>query len=160
MTISYVYNLAVKLFLVPSLNDQCLNATGEHQAAFIQCLAPASLEKTFPKNRNPTQDRPGTNPQSHSMAHRYLPYIHNQVLELAAPDLPMKRKAMRERFTREIENGAAGHASPDEAQRNREFLALQNMLPVAIQRTQAEETGKNALIRFATVTEEEIELSN
>lgn len=70
------------------------------------------------------------------MASRYLPYIHNQ------------------------EDGGGRQDNPDEIQRNREFLALQNMLPVALQRTQAEETGKNALIRFAAVTEEEIELSN
>ncbi len=151
---NYRNTVAVKLFLVPSLNNECLKSTGEHQAAFIQCLNPASLEKTFPRNTNPTLDGLATDPRSHSMAHRYLPYIHNQVLELAAPELPMSRKAMRERFLAEIEKGASGSGNPDEVQRNREFLALQNMLPVALQRTQAEQTGSNALIRFAAVTEE------
>lgn len=151
--------VAVKLYLVPSLNDECLKATGEHQAAFIQCLNPASLEKTFPKNTNPTLDGLGTDPRSHSMAHRYLPYIHNQVLELANPALPMGRKEMRERFIREIDAGASGHGNPDEVERNRQFIALQDMLPVALRRTQAEETGNNALIRFAAVTEEEVEFS-
>nr|ULG19821.1 triacylglycerol lipase [Yersinia frederiksenii] len=67
---------------------------------------------------------------------------------------------MRERFREEIEKGASGSGNPDEVQRNRDFLALQNMLPVALQRTQAKETGKNALIRFAAVTEEVVELSD
>lgn len=151
--------VAVKLYLVPSLNDECLKTTGDHQAAFIQCLNPASLEKTFPKNTNPTLDGLGTDPRSHSMAHRYLPYIHNQVLELANPALPMSRKEMRERFIREIDAGASGQGNPDEVQRNRQFISLQNMLPVALQRTQEEETGKNALLRFAAVTEEEVEFS-
>ena len=151
--------VAVKLYLVPSLNDECLKATGEHQAAFIQCLNPASLEKTFPKNTNPTPDGPGTDPRSHSMAHRYLPYIHNQVLELANPALPLSRKEMRERFIREIDAGAFGQGNPDEVQRNRQFIALQDMLPVALHRTQAGETGRNALIRFAAVTEEEVEFA-
>lgn len=75
------------------------------------------------------------------MAHRYLPYIHNQVLELANPELPMTRKEMREKFKEELEE-ASGRANQDELKRNREFLALQDMLPVALRRTQAEETGK------------------
>lgn len=155
----YKNTVAVKLFLVPSLNEECLKSTGEHQAAFIQCLAPASLEKTFPRNTNPTLDGLATDPRSHSMAHRYLPYIHNQLLELANPASPMNRKEMREQFSKEIEKGASSNGHPDEVQRNREFLALQNMLPVALQRTQNEETGKRALIRFAAVTEESVELS-
>ncbi|MEC5343089.1 lipase family protein [Brenneria populi] len=160
VTMSYVNQQAVKLFLVPSLNDECLKSTGEHQEAFIQCLSPGSLKKTFPQNTNPVQKGLASNPRNHSMAHRYLPYIHNQVLELASPERPMKRKAMRELFLEEIEKGNLCSGNPDEVQRNREFLALQDMLPVTLQRMQAEDTGKNALIRFAAVTEEEIELPN
>jgi type VI secretion system protein VasL len=92
------------------------------------------------------------------MAHRYLPYIHNQVLELADPGRDMNRKEMRVMFREEVEKGAA-YSNPEEVERNREFLALQDMLPVALRLTQAEETGKNALLRFAAVTEEEVELS-
>lgn len=150
--------VAVKLFLVPSLNDECLKATGEHQAAFIQCLNPNSLAKAFPKNTNPTLDGFGTDPRSHSMAHRYLPYIHNQVLELADPARKMNRKTMREKFREEVEKSAP-YSNSDEVERNRQFIALQNMLPVTLQRTQAEETGTNALLRFTTVTEEEVEFS-
>jgi hypothetical protein len=149
----------VKLFLVPSLNDECLKSTGEHQAAFIQCLNPASLENAFPKNTNPALDGLVSNPFSHSMAHRYLPYIHNQVLELADPELPMSRKEIRERFKEEVDKGASQNANEDEVKRNREFLALQDMLPIALQLTQSEETGKNSLIRFAAVTEEDVEFS-
>lgn len=47
----------------------------------------------------------------------------------------------------------------DEVGRNRGFLALQDMLPVTLNRTRAEETGKNALIRFAEVTDEDVEFS-
>ncbi|MFI8418169.1 lipase family protein [Serratia sp. NPDC078593] len=149
----------VKLFLVPSLNDECLKSTGEHQAAFIQCLNPASLAKTFPQNTNPTLNGIGTDPRSHSMAHRYLPYIHNQVLELADPSLDMSRKSMRERFREAVERDASG-SHPDEVERNREFLALQDMLPVTLNRTQTHKTGKKALLRFVAVTEEDIEFSN
>jgi len=150
--------VATKLYVVPSLNEECLKSTGEHQASFIQCLNPASLAKTFPQNTNPELNGIGTDPRSHSMAHRYLPYIHNQLLELADPTRDMNRKEMRVMFREEVEKGAACNNS-DEVERNREFLALQDMLPVALRRTQAEETGKNALLRFAAVTEEEVELS-
>jgi type VI secretion system protein VasL len=150
--------VATKLYVVPSLNEECLKSTGEQQAAFIECLNPASLAKTFPQNTNPALNGIGTDPRSHSMAHRYLPYIHNQVLELADPGRDMNRKEMRVMFREEVEKGAA-YSNPEEVERNREFLALQDMLPVALRLTQAEETGKNALLRFAAVTEEEVELS-
>lgn len=153
----YRHIVAAKLFLVPSLNDECLKATGEHQAAFIQCLTPASLEKIFPKNTHPTPDGLATNPLSHSMAYRYLPCIHNQVLELAAPNLPMGRKEAREQFENEVKGGDSGNSNQHETQRNRQFLVLQNMLPMALQRTQSEETGRNALLRFAAVAKENAE---
>ncbi|MGC6106037.1 lipase family protein, partial [Enterobacter kobei] len=152
--------VSVKLFLVPSLNDECLKSSGEHQAAFIQCMNPATLDKVFPRNSNPDLDGLASDPRSHSMVYRYLPYIHNQVLELANPALDMNRKNMRVRFRKAVDDDAAGnYGNADEIQRNREFLALQNMLPVTLQRIQSEQTGKNALLRFATVTEEEVEFS-
>lgn len=157
--VSYCNKLSVKLFLVPSLNDECLNASGNHQAKFIQCLDRVSLKSTFPMNTNPSLDGLISNPFSHSMAHRYLPYIHNQVLELANPDLTMNRKERRAQFSQEIEAGATAHGNQDEIQRNRQFVTLQNMLPVTLNRTRSMETGQNALKRFAAVTEEEIEIS-
>ena len=80
------------------------------------------------------------------------------MLELADPGREMHRKEMRVMFRDQVEKGAA-YSNPDEVERNREFLALQDMLPVALRRTEADETGKNALLRFAAVTEEEVELS-
>ncbi|SUG49851.1 Uncharacterised protein [Salmonella enterica subsp. arizonae] len=50
-TVSYTEKAAVKRYLVPSLNEECLKSTGEHQAAFIQCLAPGELEKRFSPER-------------------------------------------------------------------------------------------------------------
>ena len=157
-TVSYTEKAAVKLFLVPSLNEECLKSTGEHQAAFIQCLAPGELEKRFPKGKNTASSGWFSKPLNHSMASRYLPYIHNQVLELAEPTREMHRKEARVMFREAVENNAR-YSNANEVERNREFLALQNMLPVALSRMQTEETGKNALLRFAAVTEEEVELS-
>lgn len=150
--------VGVKLYLVPSLNDECLKSSGKHQETFIQCLAPHALTKTFPKNTNPTLNGLGTDPQNHSMAHRYLPYIHNQLLELANPELKMRRKEMRMRFRDEVEKSASSNGQPDEIQRNREFLMLQDLLPIALQLTESDEIGRNALTRFAAVTEESVEL--
>ncbi|MCR9003530.1 hypothetical protein [Rahnella perminowiae] len=81
------------------------------------------------------------------------------MLELANPDLEMNRKEKRAEFRQEIEATAKGSANQDEIQRNREFIALQDMLPVALTRTRSEDVGKNSLIRFAAVTEEEVEFS-
>ena len=157
-TVSYTEKAAVKLYLVPALNEEYLISTKEHQAAFIQCLAPGELEKRFPKGENTASSGWFSKLSNHSMAHRYLPYIHNQVLELADPVRDMDRKAMRDRFRKSVEQKAS-FSHPDEVERNREFLALQDMLSVALRLTQAEETGKNALLRFSAVTEEEVEFS-
>lgn len=158
-TVSHTEKAAVKLYLVPALNEACLKSTGEHQAAFIQCLAPGELEKRFPEGENTASSGWFSKPSNHSMAHRYLPYIHNQVLELADPARDMVRKAMRALFQEAVEQEAS-FSHPDEVARNREFLALQDMLPVALRLIKAEETGQNALLRFAAVTEEEVELSH
>ncbi len=158
-TVSYTEKAAVKLYLVPSLNEECLKSTGEHQAAFIQCLAPGELEKRFPQRENVASAGLFTKPLNHFMASKYLPYIHNQVLELADPARDMERKAMRTLFREAVEQ-KANFSNPDEVERNREFLALQDMLRFTLSRLQTEETGKNALLRFAAVTEEEVELPN
>jgi len=158
-TISYTEKAAVKLYLVPSLNEECLKSAGEHQAAFIQCLAPGELDKRFPQRENVASAGFFTKPLNHLMASKYLPYIHNQVLELAAPAREMHRKTMRTRFREAVEQ-KANYSNPDEVERNREFLALQDMLPVALSRMNENEEGRNALCRFVTVTEEEVELSH
>lgn len=160
VTISSVERVAVKLFVVPSLNDDCLKDSGEHQAAFTQCLAPGELEKRFPQGGNPMSAGLSSKPLSHFMASKYLPYIHNQVLELANPSLPMERKTMRNQFREAVEESAAEYRQEDEVARNRIFLSLQDMLPVALQHMREDEEGQNALSRFAAVTEEEVELSN
>lgn len=81
------------------------------------------------------------------------------MLELADPARDMERKAMRTLFREAVEQ-KANFSNPDEVERNREFLALQDMLRSTLSRLQTEETGKNALLRFAAVTEEEVELPN
>lgn len=151
---------SVKLYLVPSLNDEALATSGEHQAAFIESIGKAMLEKIFPRNTNPSLDGLLSNPGSHSMAHKYLPYIHNQVLELADPARPMGRKEMRESFQRTMESNAkSGRSNQDEFRRNQVFFQLQDMLPASLNLTLKDEVGKNALIRYSNVTEEEVELS-
>jgi hypothetical protein len=158
-TVSYTEKAAVKLYLVPSLNEECLKSTGEHQAAFIQCLAPGELDKRFPQRENVASAGLFTKPLNHFMAAKYLPYIHNQLLELTDPARKMERKEMRTLFREAVEQ-KANFSNPDEVERNREFLALQNMLPVALRRMSDDEEGRNSLSRFAMVTEEEVELSN
>ncbi|MEN4977834.1 hypothetical protein ABEI05_06885 [Erwinia billingiae] len=151
---------AVKLFLVPSLNEESLKSSGEYQATFIQRIGKTGLEKLFPHNSNPTLDGLMANAGSHSMTHKYLPYIHNQVLELADQVRPMGRKEMRDGFQRDMELAAnSGNSNQDELVRNRIFYQLQNMLSVSLDLTRKEVTGKNSLIRFAKMTEEGVEIS-
>lgn len=158
--IGYTNYYSVKLYLAPSLNEECLKASGEHQQKFIQCLDAPGMQKAFPQNTNPSLDGGLSNPMSHSMAHKYLPFIHNQILELADPTRQMGRKENREKFQLHVEKAATStRGNEDEIARNREFIKLQSMLPVALTSIRSELTGKNALSRFAAVTEEEVELS-
>ncbi|NIY49137.1 hypothetical protein [Cedecea colo] len=94
------------------------------------------------------------------MAHRYLPYIQNQVLELADPSRVLTRKENREEFESSMDLAAkSGSCDQNELQRNRIFVELQNMIPVTLNLTLSEVPGKNALARYANVTEEEVEIS-
>lgn len=151
---------AVKLYLVPSLNVEYLTSSGEYQKSFIKSIGKASLEAVFPHNSNPTLDGLLSSPWSHSMAHRYLPYIHNQVLELADPSRNLVRKDNREEFVKSMDLAAkSGSCDQNELQRNRIFVELQNMLPTTLNLTLSGVAGKNALARYANVTEEDVEIS-
>lgn len=151
---------SVKLYLVPSLNVEYLKVSGEQQKEFVQSVGKSNLETIFPRNTNPTLDGLLSNPSSHSMAHRYLPYIHNQVLELADPARTLVRKDNRKEFEQKMEAAAkSGNCNQNELQRNRIFVELQKMLSVSLKLTSDEVEGKNALTRYALVTEEDVEIS-
>lgn len=151
---------AVKLYLVPSLNMEYLLSSGERQKSFIQSIGKSSLEAVFPHNSNPTLYGLLSSPWSHSMAHRYLPYIHNQVLELADPSRNLMRKENRNEFVNSMGLAAeSGSCDQNELQRNKIFMKLQNMLPATLNLTLSGVTGQNALARYANVTEEVVEIS-
>lgn len=148
----------IKLFLVPSLADTENEEAKEAQEAFIREFPLADIQKIFPRNTNPTFDHM-TNPGRHSMAKEYLPFLNNQLLESAWPELKLSRKTYRDDFRQQMVQYGKD-APPEELKRNRMFLALQDMLGNTLDVTRKLPGGENALVRFKSVTEEEVELSN
>ncbi|EOF7416263.1 lipase family protein [Salmonella enterica] len=148
----------IKLFLVPSLAETENEEAKEAQEAFIREFPAADVQKIFPRNTNPLMDHV-PNPFRHSMSGEYLPFLNNQLLESAWPELKLQRKAERDDFRQQMEQFGKD-APPEEMKRNRMFLALQDMLGSTLDQTRKMPGGENALVRFKSVAEEEVELSN
>lgn len=145
----------VKLFLVPSLSEAENVEAKEAQEAFVREFPAADIQKVFPRNTNPNLDHM-TSPGQHSMASEYLPFLNNQLLESAWPELKLSRKEYREDFRQQMADYGAS-SPPEELKRNRMFLALQDMVGSSLAVTRKLSGGENALTRFKSVAEEEVE---
>jgi hypothetical protein len=145
----------VKLFLVPSLSEAKNTEAKEAQEAFIREFPAEDIRKIFPRNTNPNFDYM-TSPGQHSMAKEYLPFLNNQLLESAWPELKLSRKTSRKNFREQMDT--YGKDSPaEELKRNRMFLALQDRVGSSLTVTRKLPGGENALTRFKSVAEEEVE---
>ncbi|KAG6337447.1 hypothetical protein ID866_1658 [Astraeus odoratus] len=145
----------VKLFLVPSLSEAENAEAKEAQEAFVREFPAADIQKVFPRNTNPNFDHM-TSPGQHSMASEYLPFLNNQLLESAWPELKLSRKEYREDFRQQMADYGAS-SPPEELKRNRMFLDLQDMVGSSLTVTRQLPGGENALTRFKSVAEEEVE---
>lgn len=134
-----------RLYLVPSLNDEFNRFAREEQKALIRSMSRESLTRFFPSHTNPERSTLRSNPMDHSMVAAYLPFLHNQLLELSDPDRPLERKAQRAKFQTQMHGVGVPEA---EKHRNEQFLALQKLLPMALRMTQDLEGGPEALQRF------------
>lgn len=155
--ISYSLPRTARLFLVPSLSEAENEEAKEAQKKFIRKYPAEDIERVFPRNTNPKFDH-FTNPSRHSMANEYLPFLNNQLLESAWPELNMRRKMKRDDFGQQMKQ-YAGHTPAEELTRNQMFLDLQDMLSSTLNITKEIHGGENALVRFKSVAEEEIEIN-
>ena len=134
-----------RIYLVPSLNDEFSRFAGEDQKTLIRSLNRESLAHFFPSHTNPERSTKRTNPLDHSMIGAYLPFLHNQLLELSDPERPLQRKKDRAKFEEQLYRQGIPE---EEKHRNEQFLALQKLLPMALRTTQELEGGTEALQRF------------
>lgn len=142
-----------KLYLVPSLSDEKSQYANEQQKAFIKSLSRDSLKKFFPPYSNPVTGSHRVSGEDHRMALQYLPFLHNQLLELCAPNRQMRRKEERAEFKKQMDERSQN--SPEEERtRNELFLALQELLPMAMDMTEQSEGGTDAIQRFAALERE------
>lgn len=131
------------LYLVPSLDDAESRYAGDGQKALMKTLSKESMQRYFPPHTNP--DRGGPSAEDHKMVKSYMPFLHNQLLELADPSRPLERKAQRDRFEQQM-----AHKDIPEAEklRNQHFLALQKLMTMTLPMTQEKDGGPEALERF------------
>jgi hypothetical protein len=134
-----------RIYLVPSLNYEFSRFAHEEQKALIRSLNRESLAHFFPSHTNPERSTRRSSPMDHSMINAYLPFLHNQLLELSDPERPLERKADRAKFEEQLHRLGIPEA---EKHRNEQFLALQKLLPMALRMTQDMEGGAEALQRF------------
>lgn len=153
--LSYAQQYETKLYLVPSLGEMESEQAKKAQEEFIREFPLTDIQKVFPRNTNPALDHL-PNPGLHSMSKGYLPFLNNQLLELAWPELELSRKKERERFKEQMHK-SGDKSPPEEMKRNQMFLALQDMMSVTLDITRELPTGENALIRFKSVSGEDIE---
>lgn len=149
----YSLPLRTKLYLVPTLSLSDNGVAREAQETLVKDITPEKMKNLFPPNTNPSFDH-GTSVFQHSMSGQYLPFLSNQVLESAWPELHMDRKVRRDEFKAQMANT---NIPAEELVRNRIFLSLQDMVPATLAITRAIPGGDNALTRFKSVSEEEIE---
>lgn len=147
----------VKLFLVPSLAETENTEAKEAQEAFVREFPAADIQKVFPRNTNPLLDHL-PNPFRHSMAGEYLPFLNNQLLESSWPELKLRRKTDRDDFRKQMAKYGK-NSPPEELKRNRMFMALQDMVGNSLDVTRQLPGGENALIRFRSISEEDVESS-
>ena len=134
-----------RIYLVPSLSDEFSRFAGEDQKTLIRSLNRESLAHFFPSHTNPDRSTKRTNPLDHSMIGAYLPFLHNQLLELSDPERPLQRKKDRAKFEQQLYREGIPE---EEKHRNEQFLALQKLLPMALSTTRDLEGGTEALQRF------------
>lgn len=134
-----------RIYLVPSLNDEFSRFALEEQKVLIRSLNRENLARFLPSHTNPERSTTRSSPWDHSMIGSYLPFLHNQLLELSDPERPLQRKEDRAKFEQQMQR--LGIPEP-ERHRNEQFLALQKLLPMALRATQDLEGGPEALQRF------------
>ncbi|MFJ3459696.1 lipase family protein [Scandinavium goeteborgense] len=149
--IKYTLPKKTKYYLITSLAEDKNIAAKNQDMQFIRSLTPDSMRKFFPKNANPDLDSVGTNPFNHFMPSAYLPYINNQLVELASPVKEMKRKQNRSAFEKQMSDAGV----PDnERERNMLFAALQRLVSETLKVTEQLPEGISALERFRKTEEE------
>lgn len=135
------------IFVVPSLGEEANKQAEDAQKELVKTLTQDSLDEYFPKHTNPERSTKGTNPFEHSMIGGYLPFLHNSLLELCAPQQTPRRVALREQFKTTLKNQ---HIPAAERARTQAFLELEALLPSkALPVTQQLAGGDDALQRFA-----------
>ena len=86
------------------------------------------------------------------MSSRYQPYLHNQLLESISPERMQHRKAVRDKFVEQLARYQE-KIHPADLDKSRAFIALQDLLCLALSVTEEMEGGAQALQRFDSIAD-------
>ena len=160
MTIQTRLPEKVKLYLVPSMALQEAKQSGQDQKAFKASLTNEDLKAFFPEGMNPNRGVPAD--VGNHLLTSYMPYINNKLLGLAYEKGLSDGKA----FTEHADKVASFHLQMDhysgeipkeEFDRNKNFLSLEGLLKNSLSSTLSAASGTDALKRFSSYGEEDIE---
>lgn len=149
LTITQVSFKKAKLYLVPELNESLFNSSNNDQKVFVKSVSPESMRRLFPNNSNPSAQT-GSNPLNHLMSSGYVPFIHNQLIELLLPSKEVEGKISKNEFISIVEESEklTTGVSNAEVSRNKAFINLQGLLSNSLTISTQQDTWSNALSRF------------
>ncbi|MGE6386717.1 lipase family protein [Pseudomonas sp. NPDC078416] len=139
------------LYLVPSINKTLSEKSGKLQHLFISSLDKKTLERIFPRYKNP---KPGglLGIGNHMMG-EYMAHITHRLLTAIEPDRkpPLDAQDEIKRFAEQMTKHG-GTSPKDEYERNDLFLKMHKQLEAALEATVQSEGGVEALQRLGAVT--------
>ena len=138
------------LYLVPSINATLSEQCGKLQHLFISSLDKKTLERIFPRYKNP---KPGglLGIGNHMMG-EYMAHITNRLLTAIEPDRkpPLDAQDEIKRFAEQMTKHG-GTSPKDEYERNDLFLKMHQQIDAALEATVQAEGGVEALQRLDLV---------
>lgn len=154
-------NNRTKLYIVPEIDKLALNDSMNLQQEFMNNLNENDKNNLFPKQKNP-ESNGGASVTDHYMGRGYLPFLHDQLLELVDNNKTPQRLQSRELFKIALDkkvdiinpNPYKKRTLEIDRRRNLYFLDLQQSMNNALIPMQSNPKEMDMLMQFKEQTHE------